>query len=53
MIALNKILDGNIDDIDPLMPLSKIRIQTNAEMVRKYNLSVGGLAIAESVAEAQ
>jgi len=53
VIALNKILDGHIDDIDSLMPLSRIRIQTNPEMVRKYNLNVSGPATAESVAEAQ
>jgi len=52
-IAMNKILDGDIDDIDPLMPLSQIRIQTNPDMVRKFDLNVTGTDIVESVAEAQ
>jgi hypothetical protein len=52
-IAMNEILDGNIDDIDALMPLSRIQIQTNPEMVRKFKLNVNDPTIVESVAEAQ
>lgn len=52
-LALNEILDGNIENVDPLMPLTKIKIQTNPDMVRKFNLTVSDPAVVESVAEAQ
>jgi ABC-type uncharacterized transport system substrate-binding protein len=52
-IALNEILDGNIDDVEPLSPLSEIRIQTNPAMVQKFGLDISGLEIGNSVADAQ
>ena len=52
-IALNEILDGNIDDVAPLIALTKMRIQTNPAMVRKYGLDVSSVTISAAVAGAQ
>ncbi len=52
-IALNEILDGNIDDVTPLIALTKMRIQTNPAMVQKYGLDVSSVAISAAVAGAQ
>ena len=48
-IALNEILDGNIDDVAPLSALSEIRIQTNPAMIRKFGLEVSAAGLSESV----
>ena len=52
-IALNEILDGNLDDVDSITPLSEIRIQVNPAMVQKFGLNVSGLEIDNSMADAQ
>ncbi len=52
-IALNEIDKGNIDDVVRLMPLSEISIRTNPSMVRVFGLDVSGVAIDNSMAEAQ
>jgi len=52
-IALNEILDGSIDDVAPMSPLSEIRIQTNPAMVQKFGLDLSGVEIGNSVADVQ
>ena len=52
-ITLNEVIDGNIDDIEPLTPLSDIRIQTNPAMVQKFGLDLTRVEIGNSVADAQ
>ena len=52
-ITLNEVLDGNIDDVAQLTPLSDIQIQTNPAMVQKFGLDLSGVEIRNSVADAQ
>lgn len=52
-IALNEILNGNIDDVAALTPLAEIRFETNPAMVQKFGLDVRGVEIGSSVADAQ
>jgi ABC-type uncharacterized transport system substrate-binding protein len=51
--ALNEILDGDIDEIADLAPLSEIRIEVNPAMAQRYGLDLGGVEIGDSVADAQ
>ena len=50
-IAMNEILDGNINDVAPLSALTKMRIKTNPAMVQKYGLDVSNVAISAAVAD--
>ena len=52
-IALNEILDGNIDEVADLAPLSEIRIEVNPAMAQKFGLDLRGVEIGNSVADAQ
>lgn len=52
-IALNDILDGNIDEVADLAPLSEIRIEVNPAMAQRFGLDLSGVEIGESVADAQ
>lgn len=53
VIALNRFRDGDFDAVEPLIPLSAVRIQTNPEMARKFSLDVSSVAVKEAVADAQ
>jgi len=52
-IAINQILQGNIDDVAPLTPLSEIRIQTDPAMAQIFGLDASGVEIDNSVADAK
>ena len=52
-IALNEILDGNINDVAPLGALTRIRIRTNPAMVQKYGLDVSNVTISAAVSDTQ
>lgn len=52
-IALNEILDGDIDEVADLASLSEIRIEVNSAMAQRYGLDLGGVEIGDSVADAQ
>jgi len=52
-IAINEILDGDIDNVAPLSPLRKLRIQTNPDMVQIFGLDVSKAETKEAVADTQ